>query len=113
MATSGRKLAVLGALLLAGGLIGPQAAWSQDDGFVPTPSNNVRGGAVAGRSPGLWVRNAIGFFGERHNAMLHPPISAGIDPGPDLQDQVVQAFLLELTAWHIPTGRSATPIKKR
>lgn len=98
MAPSGRKTVVLAVLLLAGGLIGPQAAWAQDDGAdagsIPTPSNNVRGGAVAGRSPGLWVRNAIGLFSARHSEMLNPPISAGIDPGPGLRDQVVQAFLL-------------------
>jgi len=82
--------------VLAGGLVSPAVVRAQDggdDGFVPTPRNNVSGGAVAGRAPGLWVRGAIGYFAERHNAMLNPPISAGIDPGPGPADQVVAAFL--------------------
>jgi len=77
------------------------AAFAQDQGggeqTLQTPRNNVKGGTVAARRPGLWIQSAKAVFQDRQSTMLDQfggatPIPADQKP-PSLGKTMKIAFL--------------------
>ena len=58
-----------------------------------TPLDHVQSGSVAERAPGLWIRDALAYYSQRHAQMINPPgpVNAQV-PGPSAMQQVAQAF---------------------
>jgi hypothetical protein len=81
-----RKLCLV-ALGLVAGWSAPAVCLAQDGDFLQYPRNNVRGGAIAGRRPGLWVGSGLSTAAQRVDIALHDfggaePISADQLPPP-------------------------------
>jgi len=75
-------------------LAGSSAALAQTSTVV-YPQDNVRGGAVGARRPGLWVTEGIGAHGERMNLVLreHGGANPQQSTEPERRTLILTAFL--------------------
>lgn len=91
---------VLGVALVAA-WAAPRPAAAQSTGTQVTyPDDNVRGGAVGERRPGLWTQTAMGRFAERQDTVLRnrggakPPVRETIE----WRTELILSFLDEFFA---------------
>lgn len=77
-----KKTCVLAAALAAAVvLIDASTSQAQTAPSVKYPDDNVRGGAISSRRPGLWTSAGIGNYVERKNVIFND--RGGADPQPD------------------------------
>lgn len=93
MISTGRIARVEVVVIVLGALAALPTAADAQSTRPETPLDHVQADSVAQRAPGLWIRDALTYYSQRHQQMLNPPgpVNAQVTP-PSAMSQVVEAF---------------------